>query len=382
MSFFKHLIENSTPIEFVSETDYDKDNINHILVHDSNMFNQFALKGEVGLSEAYMHGDWDAKDLEYVVSVFLKHDEQIIQNLKNNSLKFLWAEFFAKMKNLRVNTIESSQRNIAHHYDVGNDLYSKMLGKHMQYTCAYFRRPDMTLDDAQYAKMELIAKKLDLQPGMRVLDIGCGFGAMAHHLASQYGVKVLGVTLSTEQQKYASENYKHKNLEVLVQDYRHVTGKFDRVYSVGMFEHVGRKNYKEYYNKCYDLLNDDGIMMIHTISTTQRAWNHNTFIGTYIFPQFELPHISSLGGKYTDRWHLEDLQTFGLSYAKTLREWSKNIGDWKGLEKYDTTFRRMWQLYLLGCAALFQNRDTSLWQIVYTKKDSDRGDDCHHIRSI
>ena len=382
MSFFKSLIETSTPIKFVSATDYDKTNKNQIVVYDHNMFNQFALKGEVGLSEAYMNGEWDAKDVEYVVSIFLKNDTVILKNLKKNSMRFIWAEIKANISNLRTNTIESSRRNIAHHYDAGNDLYSKMLGKHMQYTCAYFHKPQMSLDDAQYAKMELIAKKLQLEPGMKVLDIGCGFGAMAYHLAFNYGAKILGVTLSKEQQKYAKEHYSHKNLEILVKDYRHVEGTFDRVYSVGMFEHVGRKNYKEYYDKCYDLLTENGIMMIHTISTTQRKWNHNTFIGTYIFPQFELPHIESFGKGYTDRWHLEDLQTFGLSYAKTLRAWNDNIGNWEGLEKYDVQFRRMWKLYLLGCAALFQNRDTSLWQVVYTKKESTRADDCHHIRSI
>lgn len=380
MAFFKTLIESSTPVRFVFEKEYDKTNKNHILVHDSKMFDQFALKGEVGLSEAYMHGHWDAIDVEYVVSVFLKNDDEILKNLKQNSLRFIWSEIKAHWNNWRVNTIESSQYNIAHHYDVGNDLYSKMLGKYMQYTCAYFHNENMSLDDAQYAKMELIAKKLDLQPGMKVLDIGCGFGSMAYHLASNYDVEVLGVTLSVEQQKYAMEKYPHDKLQVLVKDYRHVTGTFDRVYSVGMFEHVGRQNYKEYYDKCYDLLTENGIMMIHTISTTQRKWTHNTFVGTYIFPEFELPHIESFGKPYTDKWHLEDLQSFGLSYAKTLRQWNDNIGDWKGLDKYDTVFRRMWKLYLLGCAALFQNRDTSLWQVVYIKKDSTRKTDCHHIR--
>tara|TARA_A100001015_G_scaffold266525_1_gene315824 strand:+ start:626 stop:1771 length:1146 start_codon:yes stop_codon:yes gene_type:complete len=381
MAFFKTLIESSTPIRFVSKEKYNNTNKNHILVHDSKMFDQFALKGEVGLCEAYMNGDWDAIDIEYVVSIFLKHDDDILKNLKQNSLRFVWSEIKAYWNNWRVNTIESSQANIAHHYDVGNDLYSKMLGKHMQYTCAYFHKTDMSLDDAQFAKMELIAKKLNLQPGMKVLDLGCGFGSMAYHLALNYDVKVVGVTLSVEQQKYAAANYSHENLQVMVKDYRHVSGTFDRVYSVGLLEHVGRQNYKEYYDKCYDLLSENGIMLIHTISTTQRQWTHNTFVGTYIFPEFELPHMNSLGKPYTDNWHLEDLQAFGLSYAKTLRKWKENIGDWKGLDQYDTKFRRMWTLYLLGCAALFENRDTSLWQIVYTKKNSTRKTDCYHIRN-
>lgn len=381
MSFFKLLIESSTPLQFVTDTAYDRSNKNHVVVYDDNIFQQFALKGEIGLSEAYMKKEWDSQHLEYVVSMFLKHDTEILTNLKRNSLRFLWAEIKANMWNWTSNTVESSQKNIAHHYDIGNDLYTKMLGKHMQYTCAYFHRPNMTLDEAQLAKMKLIAKKLDLKAGMKVLDIGCGFGAMAYHLASTYNVEVLGVTLSVEQQKYAAAHYQHLNLKIEVLDYRHVQGTFDRIYSVGMFEHVGRKNYQQYYDMCYSLLKDDGIMLIHTISTTQRSWNHHTFIGTYIFPEFELPHISSFGKPYVDRWHIEDLQTFGLSYAKTLRKWHENIGEWIGLDHYDNRFRRMWKLYLLGCAALFQNRDASLWQIVYTKKNSTRNDDCHHIRA-
>ena len=205
---------------------------------------------------------------------------------------------------------------------------------------------------------------------------------MALHLAKKYKVKVTGVTLSKEQIIYANKKFPHKDVSIEFKDYRHVEGKFDRVYSVGMLEQVGRKNYHEYYDKCYDLLTENGIMMLHTMTTTQRKWNWNTFICTYIFPGLELPHIESLGKTYTDKWHIEDLQTFGLSYAKTLRRWNDNIGDWSGLDKYDETFRRMWKLYLLGCAALFQNRDTSLWQIVYTKKNSQRTQDCHYIRNI
>jgi cyclopropane-fatty-acyl-phospholipid synthase len=295
--------------------------------------------------------------------------------LKKNSFSFLLMEIKSRIKNIsRNNTIESSAKNISFHYDIGNDLYNKMLGKHMQYTCAYFNKPNMTLDEAQYAKMELIAKKLDLKPGMKVLDIGCGFGSMANHLANKYKVHVVGVTLSKEQKIYADKNFSNKNVNILVQDYRLVEGKFDRVYSVGMFEHVGRKNYKEYYDKCYDLLKDDGIMLIHSISTTQRKWNHNTFVGKYIFPEFELPHLKDLVGKFSDKWNIEDLQNFGLSYAKTLRAWNKNIDDWSGLEKYDTKFRRMWKMYLLGCASTFQNRKTGLWQIIYTKDNTTRED--------
>ena len=250
----------------------------------------------------------------------------------------------------------------------------------MQYTCAYFNKPRMTLDEAQYAKMELIAKKLNLKPGMDVLDIGCGFGSMAQHLAKKYKVNVVGVTLSKEQIEYANKYFPHNNVKIYYEDYRNVEGKFDRVYSVGMFEHVGRKNHHEYYNKCYELLKDNGIMLIHTIITDARKWIPNGFINKYIFPEGEIPHIENLTRSFIDKWHLEDIQNFGISYSKTLRRWRKNIGDWEGLDSYDERFRRMWHLYLLGCAAGFKNRDMSLYQLVYVKKDTQRIDNLHHIR--
>ena len=378
--YIVQLIENNTSLRFVNK--YNTNDKNNIIINNPIMFNHIIKHGEIGLSESYMEEYWDANDLEYIISTLLQKQDLLLNSLKKNSFSFLLMEIKSRIKNIgRNNTIESSAKNISFHYDIGNDLYNKMLGKHMQYTCAYFNKPNMTLDEAQYAKMELIAKKLDLKPDMKVLDIGCGFGSMANHLASKYKVHVVGVTLSKEQKIYADKNFSNKNVNILVQDYRLVEGKFDRVYSVGMFEHVGRKNYKEYYDKCYDLLKDDGIMLIHSISTTQRKWNHNTFVGKYIFPEFELPHLKDLVGKFSDKWNIEDLQNFGLSYAKTLRAWDKNIDDWSGLENYNTKFRRMWKMYLLGCASTFQNRKTGLWQIVYTKDNTTREDDCHHIRN-
>ena len=379
-NIFKSLIESSTPIKFVTKksSTASKD---EIIVHNPRMFDRFAKDGEIGLSEAYMDGDWESSDLEYVVTVFLNCQGELLKNLKKKSLSFVWAGIKAHIAGIRNNTVESSRRNIAHHYDAGNDLYQLMLGQHMQYTCAYYHSPGMTLDEAQMAKMELIAKKLDLKAGMTVLDIGCGFGTMAYHLATKYHVSIKGVTLSKEQKKYADTHYgawEHYKIEV--KDYRHVKGKFDRIYSVGMLEHVGRRNYKEYFTKVFNLLKPDGLMIIHTIATSQRVWNRHTFVAKYIFPEFELPNLNSLTGTFSDCWHIEDLQNFGLSYAKTLRAWNENLGNWKGLDKYTPSFRRMWTLYLLGCAATFQTRENSLWQIVYTKKNNKRGDDCHHIR--
>ncbi|OLP85840.1 Cyclopropane-fatty-acyl-phospholipid synthase [Symbiodinium microadriaticum] len=199
----------------------------------------------------------------------------------------------------------------------------KFLAK-QEYTCAYYPRPDMSLDEAQEAKMDLIAKKLDLKPGMRCLEFGFGFGAQAHYLASKYGVHVTGVTLSREQMAW---------------------------------EHVGRNSYETFFDKCYELLKDDGIMLIHTMGWSRRGpWNHNAFVNKYIFPGGEMPTMSHMTMEYSDRWHMEDWQSFGKSYVMTLRCWLERIRDWKGLDELDNRFRRMWVYYLCACAAAFERR--------------------------
>lgn len=376
------IVEDTTDIEFTTSKNRSELKKNQILIHNNGIFEKTFENMEIGFAESYIDGDWDTNDLEYVIINLRKNQDKISSYLIKKSLNYAALEakhFVSKIK--ANNTLRSSKKNIASHYDAGNDLYSKMLGKHMQYTCAYFNKPDMTLDEAQYAKMELIAKKLNLSPGMEVLDIGCGFGSMAHHLATKYNVEVTGVTLSKEQQTYSQFHFPNSKVNILLKDYRHLDRKYDRVYSVGMFEHVGRKNYKEYYDKCYDLLKDDGIMLIHSIGTQDRKWDSNAFINKYIFPEGELPHLSNLTEKFQDKWILEDFHNFGFSYAKTLRAWRKNIGNWEGLDNYDTKFRRMWDFYLYGCAAAFQLGTIHLWQLVYVKNLSNRKDNLHHIRN-
>ena len=383
--FVQELITKNTDIAFSNDTRARTSKL-MIYVHRPRMFRRIVNAGELGLAESYMDGDWSTNDLKGVMEELIRRQNSLEQAVRQHSLQLIIAKGVSYVQSFSPkNTLESSKTNIAHHYDVGNDLYTRMLGPTMQYTCAYYHQPNMTLDEAQKAKMQLIAKKLDLRPGMTVLDIGCGFGAMGYLLATHYGAHVVGVTLSREQVAFAHQYYRHPHLEVRYQDYRHVTGTFDRVYSIGMFEHVGRQNYAEYYDKCYRLLKQNGIMLLHTIGTScrhQPPLDNTRFLGKYIFPQSQLPHISSLTAEFADRWHLEDWQSFGLSYAKTLRAWRKNIGDWSGIDskRYDARFRRMWDFYLMGCAANFEQRVISLWQIVYTKRDSTRVDDAHHIR--
>jgi len=376
--FIINLVENNTDIRFSFDNNIYNNNI--INVKNRNMFKKIALKGEIGLAESYIDGDWDAYDLENIIYKLKLKYELLANQIKKQSLTFIIMEIKTNIEN-RNNSIRSSKKNISHHYNIGNDLYKKMLGKHMQYTCAYFYKPELNLDEAQFAKMKMIAKKLDLSPGLLVLDIGCGYGSMGCFLAKYYGVKVIGCTLSKEQKIFGDKNFSHSNMKIILRDYRHLNGKFDRIYSVGMFEHVGRKNYKEYFNKCHALLKDNGLMLLHTIGTKSRTWSQNCFINKYIFPEGELPHIKNLTGKFMDNWNMEDWQNMGQSYAKTLRSWRNNIGNWQGLDKYDYKFRRMWDYYLLGCAANFQSRGIFLWQIVFTKNPNNRKDDCHHLRN-
>lgn len=383
-TFITQLVHTNTPIRIhytISNNTLINVNDGDIIVHNREMFDKIVSKGQLGFAESYMDGDWDSNNLEKTLYELLKNYDKFTNSIKSNYIGFYVFGFKSYLKKIiQYNTLTSSKNNIARHYNIGNDLYIKMLDKRMQYTCAYFHKPNMSLDEAQLAKMELIAKKLDLKPGMKILDIGCGFGTMGYHLSSKYNVKVVGVTLSTKQKEYADKYLSHSNLEIQLKDYRNATGKYDRIYSVGMFEHVGRKNYYEYYNKCYQLLKNDGIMLIHTIGANYRHHDNNTFITKYIFPEGELPHFSNLTEKFVDKWHLEDVQNFGLSYAKTLEAWKKNIGNWEDLSSYDTRFRRMWNFYLSGCAASFRERSICLWQLVYTKRYNNRTDDLHHIR--
>lgn len=361
-------------------------------VKTDDVYRRILLHGGLGLGESYMDGQWETNDIEELCGEFLKL-EQVEKGGKNaNSQRidlgwkavpfaFSCAVGMFKASFLPSNTVTSSRENISIHYDISTKLYQRMLGPTMQYSCAYFCQPGMTVTEAQLAKMHLAARKLDLKPGMRVLDLGCGYGAMAYLMATEYGVHVTGVTVSKDQWEYQKEHFAHPNVDIRFLDYRKVEGKFDRVYSIGIFEHIGRQNYQTYFDKCYDLLVDDGIMLIHTIGWGPTGpWNPNTFMFKYIFPGAEIPHMSHFTDAFTDRWHLEDWQSIGKSYPRTGRAWLANLGSWEGLEEFDERFRRMWWYYIFSCCSSFERRRCKLWQLVYTKTNSERADDCHHVR--
>ena len=354
-----------------------------IIVHNDSMYKKILTKGELGLAESYMDGDWSSENLARFIRKILIHQDIVEEKIKYKVPQLLYLNLKYKVSGIfNTNTILKSPVNIMKHYDIGNDLYVKMLGKTMQYTCAYYNEKNTDLDQAELNKMELIAKKLDLKPGMSVLDIGCGFGSMAYHLVTNYNVKVTGVTLSQKQVDFAKENYTHENLDISYKDYREVTGKYDRVYSVGIMEHIGSRNYKSYFDKCEELLEDEGVMLFHTMAIAKPNKNQNKyFASTYIFPEGELPDINNITQAFSEDWRLEDFQNMGISYSKTFDAWRNNIGDWEGLDNYDIVFRRMWEYYLNLFAENFRCQNFLLWQFVVTKKKYHRKEDCLFIRN-
>lgn len=246
-----------------------------------------------------------------------------------------------------------------------------MLGHTMAYSCGY-RKNAKTLDDAQLAKYELICQKLKLKRGMRVLDIGCGWGGLAMYMARKYKVEVVGITPAVEQAKFVREHAKNLSVKVVEQDYREFKTriKFDRAVSVGMAEHIGTKNLPSYFAKVEEVMKDDGIFVLHTIGGNKSSRTNEPWIDKYIFPGAVLPSLAQLARVVEGKFVVEDVHNFGPDYEKTLLAWHKNFKKaWPSLEdKYGERFKRMWEFYLLSCAAAFKARSIELYQLVLTKQ--------------
>jgi cyclopropane-fatty-acyl-phospholipid synthase len=268
----------------------------------------------------------------------------------------------------------AARRNVAHHYDLSDELYRRFLDEDMQYSCAYFARPDMTLEEAQLAKKRHIAAKLRLEPGMRVLDIGCGWGGMAMTLAEETGAEVDGVTLSTEQLAVANQRAEARGLSGRVRfsltDYRDVTERYDRIVSVGMFEHVGRPNYQAYFDGVARLLKDDGVALIHAIGRPEGPGVTNGWIAKYIFPGGYIPALSEVtpaierSGLMTT-----DIEILRLHYAETLKHWRARFAAARAdvAQLYDERFCRMWEFYLGISEQTFRHRGHFVWQAQLAK---------------
>lgn len=330
-------------------------------VHDDRLYSRVLASGTLGAGEAYMDGWWDADALDQLicraVSAGLEYQ------LKPWHL--LGDVVIARMKNLQKPGRAFQVGKI--HYDLGNDLFEAMLDKRMNYSCGYWADAD-TLDDAQTAKLDLVARKLMLEQDMRVLDIGCGWGGAARYFAEQYGVEVVGVTVSRSQLELGQEIVAGLPIELRLQDYRELNETFDRIYSIGMFEHVGHKNYRAYFNVVKRCLDEGGLFLLHTIGTNVTRPSVDPWIGRYIFPNAELPSAKQITRAAESVLLLEDWHNFGPDYERTLKYWHENFeAAWPELcTNYDDRFRRAWRYYLLSSAGSFRARANQLWQIVWS----------------
>lgn len=334
-----------------------------IQVHDERFYRRLIGQGSLGLGESYMDGWWDTPRLDEFFNKFL------LARLHRRVLPSF------SMMLLYISSILINQQNKKRafvvgerHYDIGNDLYSLMLDKRLTYTCGYWRNAP-TLDIAQEHKLDLICRKLGLKAGQHLLDIGCGWGSLAKYAALKYGVKVTGVTISKEQAILARELVAGLPVEIEVKDYRDIEGMFDHIVSVGMFEHVGYKNYRTYMEIVAKHLKDDGLFLLHTVGGYATAHSPDPWVAKYIFPNSMLPSISQIGRSIEQLFVVEDWHNFGTDYDKTLMAWHKNFdSNWVKLEgKYNERFRRMWNYYLLMFAGSFRSRYNQLWQIVLSK---------------
>ncbi len=334
-----------------------------IRVNNNRLYRRVLAQGSLGFGEAYMDGWWDTESLDQLIFRVLR--ARLDQRFR--SFVVLMAALKAKLLNC-----QSSRRAFQvgeRHYDIGNDLYRHMLGSHMIYSCGYWRKA-RNLDDAQRDKLDLSCRKLHLEPGQKVLDIGCGWGGTARYMAQNFGVEVLGITVSTAQAELARENCQGLPIEIRVQDYRDIEGRFDRIVSIGMFEHVGHKNYRTYFHKVAGLLKDDGLFLLHTIGGNVPTERTDPWIDKYIFPNGVIPSARQISSSFEGCFVLEDWHNFGPDYDKTLMAWHQNfIAAWPELKRnYDERFRRMWNYYLLSCAGAFRARSNQLWQIVLSKR--------------
>jgi cyclopropane-fatty-acyl-phospholipid synthase len=334
-----------------------------IRVHDERLFARVLAEGTLGVGESYMDGWWDCEQLDECIARVLRTDFKEAVTPWKDALRLLRARLANLQRPGRAFRIGR------HHYDIGDDLFSRMLDRRMIYSCAYWTDA-VTLDEAQEAKLDLVCRKLGFEPGMHVLDIGCGWGGTAQFAAERYGVSVLGVTVSERQAVEARERCRGLDVEIRLQDYRQLAGRFDRVLSLGMFEHVGGKNHGTFMRVVRRLLADDGLFLLHTIGSTQTMARTDPWTERYIFPNSVLPSVAQIGRAIEHRFVLEDLHSFGQDYDTTLMHWSRNVErHWPELaDRYDERFHRMWRFFLLSSAGGFRARKSQLWQIVLSPR--------------
>jgi len=333
-------------------------------IHNEKFYARVLREGSLGLGESYMDGWWDCESLDQFFHKILSAelDKKV---RKSFDIQVKIAANLILNAGRKTKAFEIGQR----HYDIGNDLYRVMLDKRLTYTCGYWKDAQ-NLDEAQEAKLDLVCKKIGLKEGQRVLDIGCGWGSFTGFAGEKYGAKAVGVTVSKEQKELTDKQYAHLPIETRLQDYRDINETFDHIVSLGMFEHVGYKNYRTFMQVAHNALADDGLFLLHTIGGNRSVTSTDPWIDKYIFPNSMLPSIAQISKAIEGLFVMEDWHSFGAYYDTTLMAWHKNFeANWDSLKRqYDERFHRMWRYYLLVCAASFRSRKNQLWQIVLSKK--------------
>lgn len=342
-----------------------------VQINNEHIYHRIMHDGDVGVGEGYMYGEWDAGKLDELIYRAHMNDsfEKIFQNPR------VMFHILPQIMIEKIAPHNDPYKVGEKHYDIGNDLYRAMLDKRMVYTCGYWKKA-RTLDEAQIDKLELVCQKLYVKKGMRILDIGGGWGSFAKFAAERYEVTVVNISISKEQVALANTLCKGLPVENRLQDYRDVTdGPYDRIVSLGMFEHVGSQHYNAYFDSVRRNLKDDGLFLLHTIGSYHTEQLNTSWVGKYIFPNSEIPTLSKVTKVTENIFIIEDMHNFGADYDKTLLAWYANFEKhWPIVKKnYDDTFYRMWKLYLLGSAAAFRARKLHLWQFVMSKNGVKNG---------
>lgn len=332
-----------------------------IQVHNEKFYSRVLSGGSLALGESYMDGWWDCKSLDQFFERILraKLDKKII------TPGMIFA--FLKSKIMNIQSFSKSRKNVQH-YNIGNEFYAKMLDKNMQYTCGYWDDAK-DLEQAQKNKLDLICKKLKLKKGDHVLELGSGWGYLAKYATEKYGCRFTCYNISKEQIKHAREMSKGLPIEFIEDDYRNARGKYDKVVSIGMLEHVGYKNHRDFMEVAYRCLKDEGIFLAHSIGNAVSAHGMDPWIDKYIFPNSLIPSMKQISTAAERLFVIEDVHNLSTSYDKTLMAWFENFDkNWKLFSKeYGARFYRMWKYYLLSCAGAFRARQLQLYQIVFSK---------------
>ncbi len=335
-----------------------------IRIHNPAFYKRVLTEGVLGVGESYMDGWWDVENLdEFISKIFKAQLDDKIRRKFSVLLQLFWVGFFNLQSKRRAFIVGEK------HYDLGNDLFQNMLDQRMNYSCAYWKNA-VSLDEAQENKLDLICRKLSLKPGMRVLDMGCGWGAFGKYAAEKYKVEVVGITVSKEQVALGRKLCEGLPVEFRLLDYRDLNEKFDHIVSVGMMEHVGHKNYREYFKVANRCLEENGLFLLHTIGRINPLKTIDPWTHKYIFPNGMLPSVPQISQAIENLFVMEDLHNFGADYDKTLMAWYQNFEHNRDHVKsqYSERFFRMWKFYLLSVAASFRVRRNQLWQIVLSPK--------------